>query len=164
MSKGDFEKALEAYKMALSLDSDYSVTMSNQGTAYLYISFKTKNPKDFQKSLHSFKKAIEINPNYAPAYNGLGGAYMQAGNLEGAIYCFEKALEIKPDFGRALYNLGLAYLEKGNKTGALDVFNKYKETHYSFISLSERKTFCVLFSETRRATHRKERNCDVFTP
>jgi len=150
MSKGDFEKALEVYEMALSLDNEYSVVFSNLGTVYLSIFLKTKSPKDYQKSIHNFKKAIELDPDYATAYNGLGGAYLQAGNLDGAIYCLEKALELNPDFSNALYNLGLAYLDNDDKVRALDTFNRYKENYYRLLSLSERKRLEALIQKCKK--------------
>ena len=142
-SKGDFEKALEAFEMALSLENEYILAINNLGKVYLSIFLKTKDPEAYQKSLQNFKKAIELDPDYAPAYNGLGGAYLQAGNLDAAIYCLEKALKLKPGFDRALYNLGLAYLDKGDKVRALDYFNKYKENYYHLLSLAQREKLDV---------------------
>lgn len=149
MSKGDFEKALEAYKMALSLDNEYSVVFNNLGTVYLFLFLKTKNSQSYRESIQNFKKAIELAPDYATAYNGLGGAYLQVGNLDGAIYCLEKAVELQPDFSNAIFNLGLAYLGKGLKERALDVFKRYKENYYSFLSLSERNKLEVLIQKCK---------------
>lgn len=150
MSKGDFGKALEAYEVALSIDSSYPVVLSNLGSVYLSTFLKTKDPKDYQRSLQSFKKVIELNPDHAPAYNGLGGAYLEAGNLDGAIYCLEKALELKPDYGLALYNLGLAYLDKGDKISAYDYFNRYRENYYSLLSPSEKKKLEALIRKCKK--------------
>ncbi|MGB2765445.1 MAG: sulfatase-like hydrolase/transferase [Candidatus Aminicenantaceae bacterium] len=149
MSKGDFEKALEAYKMALSLDNEYSVVFNNLGTVYLFLFLKTKNSQSYRESIQNFKKAIELDPDYATAYNGLGGAYLQVGNLDGAIYCLEKAVELQPDFSNAIYNLGLAYLGKGYKERALDVFKRYKENYYRFLSLSEKNKLEVLIQKCK---------------
>jgi len=149
MSKGDFEKALEAYKMALSLDNEYSVVFNNLGTVYLSLFLKTKNSQSYRESIQNFKKAIELDPDYATAYNGLGGAYLQVGNLDGAIYCLEKAVELQPDFSNAIYNLGLTYLEKGYKERALDVFKRYKENYYRLLSLSERNKLEVLIQKCK---------------
>lgn len=150
MSKGDSGRALEAYELALSIDSNYPSVLSNLGSVYLSMFLKTKNPKDYQKSLQSFKKAIELDPDHAPAYNGLGGAYLEAGNLEGAIYCLEKALELKPDYGHALYNLGLAYLDKGDKASAYAYLNRYKENYSRSLSPSERKKLEALIQECKK--------------
>jgi len=149
MSKGDFEKALEAYKMALSLDNEYSVVFNNLGTVYLFLFLKTKNSQSYRESIQNFKKAIELDPDYATAYNGLGGAYLQVGNLDGAIYCLEKAVELQPDFSNAIYNLGLTYLEKGYKERALDVFKRYKENYYRLLSLSERNKLEALIQKCK---------------
>lgn len=138
-NKGDLDKALEAYEMALSIDNQYAVVHKNIGAVHFSIFLKTKERSSFQKALQSFKKAIEINPGLASAYNGLGGAYLYAGNLEGAVYCLEKALELDPNFSNALYNLGLAYLQKGERTKALQSFNLYKDRYGRFLSPSGKK-------------------------
>jgi Flp pilus assembly protein TadD len=148
--KGDFEKALEAYQEALSLDNNYPIIFNNLGSLYLSLFLKTKSPSDRQKSLQNFKKAIELDPDYASAYNGLGAAYRHAGNINGAIYCWEKAVELNPDFDFALYNLGLAYLATGDKTQALSYFIKYKEKHYRTLPLKEKDKLDALIQKCRR--------------
>lgn len=138
-NKGDFEKALEAYEMALSIDDQYAVVHKNIGAVRFSIFLKTNERSVFRRALESYRKAIEINPNYAPAYNGLGGAYLQVGNLDGAVFCLEKALEIDPNLSHALYNLGFAYLQKGEKAKALQSFNLYKERYGQFLSSEGKK-------------------------
>jgi arylsulfatase A-like enzyme/Flp pilus assembly protein TadD len=143
--KGNFEKALEAYEMALSLDNKYSVAHKNIGAVHFSVFLKTKERSSFQKALQNFKKAIEINPDHASAYNGLGGAYLYAGNLEGAIYCLEKALELDPHLPNALYNLGLAHLQRGEKAKAFWYLIQYKDRYERFLSPSGKKKLEELF-------------------
>lgn len=147
--KEEFQKAIEAYEMALSLDDRYPVIFNNLATVYISIFLKTKDPNAYQKSLQNFERAIELNPNYASAYNGLGSAHLLTGNTDRAINCLEKALEINPDFGLALYNLGLAYLEKGEKARALDCFLKYRQKHVRSLSPSEIKKLEELIQKCR---------------
>ena len=148
--KGDFDKALEAYEMALSIDNKYIVSYKNMGAVHFSIFLKTKERSAFQRALQNFKKAIEINPNYAAAYNGLGGAYLYAGNLNGAVYCLEKALEINPDLRNALYNLGLTYLQRGEKAKALQNLNKYKDKYERFLSPSGKKKLEELIQKCKQ--------------
>jgi arylsulfatase A-like enzyme/Flp pilus assembly protein TadD len=148
--KGDFEKSLDFYQKALSLDDDYPKAFNNLGSAYLSIFLKTKDPIACQKSIENFKKAIELDPDYASAYNGLGAAYLQAGNLEGAVSCLEKALSLNPDTGQATYNLGLAYMAKGDNSRALDYFNKYKMKYSSSLSLSEKNKLEELIEKCKK--------------
>ncbi len=148
-SKGDYEQAVQAYQMSVSIDREYHVALNNLGAVYLSIFLKTQDRGAFQDALQSFKKAIEVNPEYASAYNGLGGAYKIAGDLEAAVFCFEKALEIEPGLPRALYNLGVTYLDRGDKVKALDYLNKFKEARYRFLPPSERERLEELIKKCR---------------
>lgn len=147
--KKDFEKALDAYQRALSLDNNYPIVFNNLGSLYLSIFLDTKEREAHRKAIQNFKKAIELDPNYFSAYNGLGTAYRFAGNLEGAIYCWDKAVELNPEYSFALYNLGLSYLEKGDKIVALSYFTKYKEKHYPFLSPEERNELDALIQKCK---------------
>jgi len=146
-SKRDFDKAINAYEKALSLDNEYRFVYSNLGRVYLSIFLETKDPKTYQKSLQYYKKAIELDPVVAFVYYELGMAYIQGRDLEGAIYCWEKALELKPDFRRTLYNLASAYLDKGDKVKALHYLNKYKDNYYNLLPVAERQKLDALIQK-----------------
>jgi len=150
--KGNFEKALDAYERALSLDYNYAIVFNNLGSLYLSLFLTTGELKARQKAIRNFKKAIELDPDYPSPYNGLGGAYRNAGNIEGAIYCWEKAVELKPDFSFPLYNLGLAYLAKGDKAQALSYFAKYKEKYYHSLSPEGKDKLDTLIQKCREKT------------
>ena len=70
--KGDFRKAIKAFKKAIELKPDYFDALNNLGATYnLY--------KDYSNALKSISKALKIRPNIADAYNNLGTAEL---NLE----------------------------------------------------------------------------------
>ena len=148
--KGDFEKAVEAYGKALSIDDEYAVVFRNLGTAYLSIYLKTRELKTCEKSIQNLKRATELEPDYASAYNRLGVAYREIGKTEEAIYCLKKALELRPDVGHPLFSLGLVYLDKGDKVKALNYFSKYKEGYYSSLSLKEKEILDSLIKKCKR--------------
>lgn len=148
--KGDFEKAVEAYGKALSIDDEYAVVFRNLGTAYLSIYLKTRELKTCEKSIQNLKRATELEPDYASAYNRLGVAYREIGKTEEAIYCLKKALELRPDVGRPLFSLGLVYLDKGDKVKALNYFSKYKEGYYYYLSLKEKEILDSLIKKCKR--------------
>jgi tetratricopeptide (TPR) repeat protein len=128
--KGDFQKALEYYEMALTLDSTNALIYDNLGFLHFSNYQKTGNIEDNAAALEYFKKAIELDPYLASAYNGLGGAYKAAGQLDTAMLTWEKSLELEPDYGFPLYNLGVAHLQKGNKTRALKYLERYLFLNY----------------------------------
>ena len=149
-SKGDYEQAVKAYEMSLSIDEEYYLALNNLGAVNLSIFLTAQDRSAIQRALQCFKKAIEVNPGYASAYNGLGGAYRIAGDLESAAFCFEKTLEIEPGFPRALYNLGVTYLDRGDKVKALDCLNKYKKARYRYLSPSEKEKLEELIKKCRQ--------------
>lgn len=128
--KEDWDRAIQAFDRAISLDPRYAEAFFNRGEAYLSKAQKARDQDMALKASESFKKAIEMDPDYAPAYFSLGRFYRQSGNLEGAIYCWEKAVELQPDFGLAQLFLGEAYLEKGDKDKALERFQYLKEKFF----------------------------------
>jgi len=123
--KGEFQKALECFEKALSLDDTDALIYYNKGLFHLSQFMQMKSRPDYPRAQESFKKAIELDPALAPAYNGLGVGYRVAGQIDSAIAVWEKTLEIDPNFDLPIYNLGVAYLEKGDKAQALKHFEKY---------------------------------------
>ena len=137
--KGEFEKALDCYEKALSLDNTDAMIYYNKGLFHLSQFMQIKSRPDHAWALECFKKAIELDPGLASAYNGLGVGYRIAGQINSAITVWEKTLELNPDYDLPIYNLGVAYLEKGNKAQALKYFEKYLLLKNKTLSPEERR-------------------------
>lgn len=148
--KGNFEEAIKAYEMGLSLDDKLPELNNNLGNAYLSFALELKKTFLFSQSLKYYKKAIELDPEYPAPYHGLGRAYKYDGNLEGAIYCWEKALEADPKFSPALFDLAQTYLNTGDKAKALQVLSDFKERCYSLIPPDERKKLDDLLERSQK--------------
>ncbi|MBN2245102.1 MAG: tetratricopeptide repeat protein, partial [Candidatus Aminicenantes bacterium] len=150
LNKGQLEKAVDAFKEAISLDQDYPAAYNNLGNVYFYEFRKTKSSNSYQTAVYNFKKAIELDPEHANAYNGLGGAYLIAGQIEGAIYCLEKALEFNPGLDYALYNLGYAYLNKGDTSKAVELFEEYKQKAYDRLPPNDRRELDAIIQKYKK--------------
>ena len=137
--KGEFEKALDCYEKALSLDDTDAMIYYNKGLFHLSRFMQAKSRPDYPRALECFKKAIELDPGLAAAYNGLGVGYRVAGQTDAAITVWEKTLELNPDFDLPIYNLGVAYLEKGDKAQALKYFENYLLLKGKTLSPEERR-------------------------
>lgn len=129
-SKGEWDKAIEAYGKALSLDAKYVEAYFNLGEAFLSSASKNRDQDLLEKSLKSFQEAIRVDPNYPAPYFGLGRAYRVFSNFDGAISSLKKAVELRPDFDAAIYYLGLTYMDKGENSKALACFNTLKEKFF----------------------------------
>jgi len=104
--KGELERALEEYKMVLSLQSGIPEIHFNMGIVL------TKLGR-LEEAIIEYKRAIDLKPDYSKAYSNLGSAYLKKGKVEEAVDACQKAVELKPDYAFAYSNLGYAFLVKG---------------------------------------------------
>ncbi len=148
--KSNFEEAIKAYKMSLSLDDKLPETNNNIATAYYFYALQSGDSFLFSRSFEYYKKAIELDPEYAAPYYGLGNAYKKARNLEGAIYCWEKALEVDPNFSKALFALATSYLNTGDKVKAFAILSDYKKRYYHFMPPAEREKLDALLEKSKK--------------
>jgi len=126
----NFEKAVDQYKMALSIDAESQMLFANLGEAQFSLAVKKKDKTMLQKALQNFQTAVKLDPEYALSYVGLGKACRLLGRFDYAISSFRKALDLDDKLDEALYVLGLTYLDKGNKDKALSTLTLYKQKYY----------------------------------
>jgi len=131
---GSTEDAIENFKSAIQLKSDYAEAQYNLGIAYQKIN-QFDNASDYYEfairsqhaypqahnnlgvvylnkgqidlAVKSFEWAIAYSPNYAEAHNNLGSALQELKQFENAKKQFELATSINPDYAQAFHNLGI---------------------------------------------------------
>jgi len=130
----NFEKAVDQYEMALSIDAESQLLFTNLGEAQFSLALKKKDKVMLEKALQNFQTAVKLDPEYPLAYVGLGKASRQLGRFDYAITSFRKALDLDDKLDGALYVLGLTYLNKGDKDKALNTLTLYKQKHYDSLS------------------------------
>jgi len=118
--RGDFDKALEAYGIALKLNSKDAYIYNNIGLLY-------SSKKDFQKAFKFYTRAIEIDPNYAQGFYNLGNIYMYNQDYGKAISAYEKAIKNNPFFAGAYCNLGIIHTYTRDNDKALFFLRKAVE-------------------------------------
>jgi tetratricopeptide (TPR) repeat protein len=130
----NFEKAIDQYEMALSLDAESQLLFANLGEAQFSLALKKKDKAMLEKALQNFQTAVKLDPEYPLAYVGLGKASRLLGRFDYAITSFRKALDLDDKLDEALYVLGLTYLDKGDKDKALNTLTLYKQKNYDSLS------------------------------
>lgn len=148
--KGDFEEAIKAFEMGLSLDDELPGLNNNLADAYYLHGLQLNDSVVFSQCFEYYKKAIELDSQYAAPYLGLGLAYRKVGNLEGAIYCWGKVLEMIPDSSQVVIDLAQVYLDTGDKAKAFDVLSDYKKQYYHLIPSVEREKIKALLEKARK--------------
>lgn len=114
---GIFNKAIEEYKMALSLDPAYAKDHNDLGTCYYQIGLVDEAIKEFQH-------AIKLDNGLLDAYNNLGSAVGDKGRYQEAISYFEHTIKINPEYAQAYNNLGITYARMGKWQQARALWEK----------------------------------------
>jgi tetratricopeptide (TPR) repeat protein len=92
--QGEFQKAADVLKKALTRDGNAVEAYYNLGIAY-------RGLNQMAMAVDSYKEALRINPRMLDAMQNLGNVYLEMGNSKAAVDQYKKALEINPDFERA---------------------------------------------------------------
>lgn len=122
----DYERytdAVEEYKQAIQLKSDYSEAYSEMARAYLMLDSCTK-ATGCKEAEEAAKQALRINPVLVSAYSRLCEVYnVQERHEEAAKQC-KQAVRLKPDDARLHFDLGDTYY---NLKAYGDAVDAYKE-------------------------------------
>jgi tetratricopeptide (TPR) repeat protein len=100
-------------KQALRKDSDFSITIYNQGVDLMLA-------KRFPEAQLKFEQAVKENPRFAEAHNNLGYTLRKQGalNYQKSLEHYNTAIELKPTLGEAYMYRGVLYTEMGRKSDA----------------------------------------------
>lgn len=112
---GRHAAALECYRQAIALQSDYVHAHNNLGNTLRVLG-------RYDEAVQSFRRVIELQPDYAQAYNNIANALVDLGDLEGAIAHYRKTIELQPDLAEPHSNLLfiLSYREATSSVDYLD--------------------------------------------
>lgn len=141
MDEKKWSEAIDAYKLAIRLDSNYAPAHGGLGDAYFnsgnselaLAAYKDQAriaPNDAQaqydlgyfynamgrhgEAFAPLVKATGLDPSFAEAFYGIGYAYLRGSDFEKSISFLKSAIRLKPDYGEAYYGLGQAYARLGN--------------------------------------------------
>jgi len=129
--KGEYDKAVTEFTLALKYNPNYVRAYYNLG-----ITYDAKG--EYDRAIIELNKALMVNPKYAAAYNNRGLIYGRVGEYDKAIADLTKALKINPKYAEAYCNRGITYgrIEKYDRaivdfTEALRNDHKYAEAYYN---------------------------------
>ncbi len=123
--KGDYQKAIENYNMAIILNPTFSEAYFNRGLCYY-------NLKNFDKAITDYTKSAELDPKNAVIYNNRGDAYYRKQDFDKGIVDYDKAIALNPKYLKAFYNRGLAYACLQDYERAVEDFDKVVELNPNF--------------------------------
>jgi tetratricopeptide (TPR) repeat protein len=110
-SKGQYDRAISAYKKAIKAFPRYAKAHSNLGYALFEIN-------KYDRAIEAFSLAIEYDPKYSRAYNNRGLVYFAKGEYSNAVRDYNKAIEIEPALAKPYDNRGTIYMLTGDEEKA----------------------------------------------
>lgn len=111
--KGENQKALEALKMAHSIDGTDEDTLETLATVCISLG----NIDEAKFWCAEGISLDDVNPHY---WNTMGVAFFNESDYEMASNLFERAITLDPYYYEALYNLKDTYIELGNRVGVAE--------------------------------------------
>jgi tetratricopeptide (TPR) repeat protein len=148
---GKFDKAIEDFDRAISLNPWYIDAYNNRGMVFYELGKFDKAIEDLDRAislnpsyvdaynnrgmvfddsgmttraLEDYNMAIRLNPSHYKAYNNRGTLYGKAGVLDKAIESFNATIALNPNFADAYYNRGTSYFSAGRFDAAMQDFNR----------------------------------------
>jgi Tfp pilus assembly protein PilF len=87
--KGEYQKAIESYRQALTSFPSYSICYANLGLAYEAL-------MKWDEAVDAYEKAISYYPEYSSAHLNLGKLYLRLGRNDLATRELNLAIEVDP--------------------------------------------------------------------
>jgi tetratricopeptide (TPR) repeat protein len=113
---GQFDKALEYYDKALSLDPNDYLAYVNRGVIF-------NDVGRYDLAIESYGRAVATNPADYTAYYNRGLTYDKIGRLNDAIEDFQKATKLQAKDPWTHNNLGILYSKAGRYDQSIAAFN-----------------------------------------
>ncbi|HSR42917.1 MAG TPA: tetratricopeptide repeat protein, partial [Longimicrobiales bacterium] len=128
--EGRFDRAEEAYKRAIALDSTFARAYNALGSVY-------ERTGRLDEAASTIERAVRTEPDADHAYFALGNTLYQQGRPGEAIEAYQQAVAINPRHSKAWNNLAAVYITEERYDEAVDAlrmtlelepenFNAYK--------------------------------------
>lgn len=116
--RSDHFRAIESFKRALRLDSEYVAAWILLGHEYLEL-------KNSHAAAEMYRRALEINPQDYRPWHGLGQVYELNEAWSYAIHYYQKCAAIRPYDARMWASLGVCYERLGRTADAIACFKRH---------------------------------------
>ena len=99
---GRYQQAVNSFKLAVQLKSDYVLAYNGIGVASMDLGL-------YLDAAEALEHAVRLAPSMTALYANLGLVYRHLGRFQEAVKAFQHALDLKPDYAAAFSDLGAAY-------------------------------------------------------
>ena len=121
--KGDYDRAIQDFGQAISLNPEFALAFYNRGNAY-------ESKGEYDRAIRDLDQAIRLKSDDADAFYALYGrgyAYSAKGDYDRAIQDYDQAIRLEPYDANAFIVRGIANFLRANLAGAVKDFQRGSE-------------------------------------
>ena len=120
-----YQQAIERYRQAIALKSDYDWSYNKLGEAFL-------NSGRTSDAVQAFIQAVTLNQNNPLFYYNLGEALVQKDAVERGVICFRQAVQLNPQDYKLQYQLGQSFRNQSLIVESIGCFCRAIELNYNY--------------------------------
>jgi tetratricopeptide (TPR) repeat protein len=116
-NKGQVDRAIQEYDLAISLNPGYAAAYYNRGLDYA-------NKGELDRAIQDYDQAVRLNHGNPDYFISRGAAHDAKGQYDEAIQDYDQAIQLKPGYVLALVNRGIAYANKEQYDRAIQDYDQ----------------------------------------
>jgi tetratricopeptide (TPR) repeat protein len=107
-----YEKAIDAYKYAITIDEKFDYAYRNMGDAYLRL-------RKYKDAIEVLEKVLELSRPEDVIYEAIAHCFHKLGNFAQARFNYRKASHLNPDDSKLYYKMSLTYINEEQYSSAI---------------------------------------------
>ncbi|MDB5190569.1 MAG: tetratricopeptide repeat protein [Segetibacter sp.] len=100
-----YEKAIDAYLYATTIDEKFDYAYRNMGDAYLRL-------RKYKEAIEVLEKVLELSRPEDVIYEAIGHCFHKLGNFAQARFHYRKASHLNPEDSKLYYKMALTYINE----------------------------------------------------
>ncbi|TDH18294.1 tetratricopeptide repeat protein [Segetibacter sp. 3557_3] len=117
-----YEKAIDAYLYAVTIDEKFDYAYRNMGDAYLRM-------RKFKEAIEVLEKVLELSRPEDVIYEAIGHCYHKIGNFAQARFNYRKASHLNPEDSKLYYKMALTYINEEQWDSAIKQLESAMRIH-----------------------------------
>src|SRR6185369_12892555 len=117
-----FEKAIDAYQYAITIDEKFDYAYRNMGDAYIRM-------RKYKEAIEVLQKVLELTRPEDVIYEALGHCYDRLHNYAQARFYYRKASHMNPEESKLFYKIACTYYNEGQWESAVKQLDNAMKIH-----------------------------------
>ena len=117
-----YEKAIDAYQYATTIDEKFDYAYRNIGDAFIRL-------RQYKEAIEALEKVLELSKPEEVIYEAIGHCYDRLRNYAQARFHYRKASHLNPDDSKLLYKIACTYYNEEQYTSAVKILENALKIH-----------------------------------